>query len=62
MNVSHRGLILGGILEGYSDHTLGGIRASKVLMVRSWMLIRNTTRSTPGAFPPHLCGRTGREE
>ena len=29
MNVSHRGLILGGILEGYSDHTLSGIRGKQ---------------------------------
>ena len=28
-NVSHRGLILGGILEGYSDHTLSGIRGKQ---------------------------------
>ena len=34
--------------------------ASMVLMVRSWMSVRDTIRSTPGASPPHLGGRTGR--
>ena len=29
MNVSPRGLRLGGILEGYSDFTLGGIRGKR---------------------------------
>ena len=29
MNVSPRGLSLGGILEGYSDCTLGGIRGKQ---------------------------------
>ena len=36
--------------------------ASKVLMVRSWMSVKDTIRSTPGASPPHLGGRTGRDE
>ena len=36
--------------------------ASKVLMVRSWIAVRDAIRSTPGAFPPRLVGRTGRDE
>ena len=36
--------------------------ASKVLMVRSWTSVRDAIRSTPGASPPHLGGRTGRDE
>ena len=36
--------------------------ASKVLMVRSWTSVRDAIRSTPGASPPHLGGRTGRVE
>ena len=34
--------------------------ASKVLMVRS--SVRDAIKSTPGASPPHLSGRTGRDE
>ena len=36
--------------------------ASKVLMVRSWTSVRDAIRSTPGASPPCLGGRTGRDE
>ena len=36
--------------------------ASKVLMVRSWMSGRDAIRFTPGASPPHLGGRTRRDE
>ena len=36
--------------------------ASKVLTVRSWTSVRDAIRSTPGAAPPHLSGRTGRGE
>ena len=35
--------------------------ASKVLMVRSWTLVRDAIRSTPVASPHHLGGRTGRD-
>lgn len=35
---------------------------SKVLMVRSWTSVRDAIRSTPGASPPRLGGRTGRAE
>ena len=36
--------------------------ASKALMVRSWTSVRVAIRSTPGASPSHLGGRTGRDE
>ena len=36
--------------------------ASKVLMVRNWILVWDAIRSTPGASPPCLGGRTGRNE
>ena len=36
--------------------------ASKVLMVRSWMSVRDAIRSTSGASPPRLSGRNGRDE
>ena len=60
-NVSPSGLSLGGIPEGYSDCTPGSIRG-KVLMVRNWTSVWDAIRSTPGASPPHLSGRTGRDE
>ena len=37
MNISPSSLSLDGILDGFSDSNLGGIRASMVLMVKSWM-------------------------
>ena len=36
--------------------------ASKVLMVRSWVSVRDAIRSTPGASPPRFGGRNGRDE
>ena len=36
--------------------------ASKVLTVKSWTSVRDAIRSTPGASPPRLGGRTGRDE
>ena len=36
--------------------------ASKVLMVRSWTSVRDAIRSTPGASPPCLGSRTGKDE
>ena len=35
---------------------------SKVLMIRNWTSVWDAIRSTPGASPPHLGGRTGRYE
>ena len=37
MYISPSSLRLDGILDGFSDCNLGGIRASMVLMVKSWM-------------------------
>ena len=36
--------------------------ASKILMVRNWTLVWDKMRSTLAASPPHLSGRTGRDE
>ena len=36
--------------------------ASKVLLVRNWTSVRDVIRSTPGASPTCLSGRTGRDE
>ena len=35
---------------------------AKVLMVRNWTSVCDAIRSTPGASPPHLSGRTRRDE
>ena len=61
MNISPSSLSLDGILEGFSDCNLGGIRASMVLMVKSWMSGRDAIRSTQGTFPDSLSGRTRRD-
>ena len=61
MNISPSSLSLDGIPEGFSDCNLGGIRASMVLMVKSWMSGRDAIRSTHGTFPHSLSGRTGRD-
>ena len=62
MNVSPSGLAW----EAFWKVTLIAPRvaseASKVLMVRSWTAVRDAFRSTPGATPPCLGGRTGRDE
>ena len=36
--------------------------ANKVLMVRSWTSVRDAIRSTPGASPPCLGGRTEKDK
>ena len=36
--------------------------ASKVLMVRSWTSVKDAIMTTPGASPPFLGGRTGRDK
>ena len=61
MNISPSSLSLDGIPEGFSDSTLGGIRASMVLMVKSWMSGRDAIRSTHGTFPHSPSGRTRRD-
>ena len=55
-------LSLGGILEGYSDCTLGGIRGKQDFNSEELESVRDAIRSTPGASPPHLVSRTGRDE
>ena len=35
---------------------------SKVLIVSSWMSVRDAIRPTPDVSPPRLGGRTGRDE
>ena len=53
-------------LEAFKKVTLIAPRvaseASKVLMVRNWTAVRDAIRSTPGASPPCLSGRTRRNE
>ena len=41
MNVSPSGLSLGGILEGYSDCTLGGIRGKQGINDEKWIVSTN---------------------
>ena len=36
--------------------------ASEASEVKGWMSVRDAIRSTPGASPPRLCGRTRRDE
>ena len=36
--------------------------ASEASEVKSWTSVRDAIRSTPGASPPRLSGRTGRDE
>ena len=52
--------------EAFRKVTLIALRVasetSKVLMVKSWTSIRDAIRSTPGASPPCLSGRTRRDE
>ena len=53
-----------------SGLSLGGIRkvtvivprVSSEVIVKNWTSVRDAIRSTPGASPPHLGGRTGRDE
>ena len=66
MNVSPTGLRLGDNPEGYSApprwHQRKRGNEAKVLMVRNCTSTWDAIRSTPGASPPHLSGRTGRGE
>ena len=36
--------------------------ASKVLKAKTWISVRDAIKSTPGASPPCLSGKTGRDE
>ena len=40
----------------------GGPQRQARLKVKSWTLSRDAIKSTPGTSPPHLGGRTGRDE
>ena len=66
MDVPPSGLSLGDIPEGYSvppwvaPEEKGN--QGKVLIVRNWTSIWDAIRSTPGASPPRLGGRTGRDD
>ena len=53
---------LGGILEGYSDCTPGGIRGKQRFNSEELGGSQDAIRSTPGASPPCLSGRTRRDE
>ena len=66
MDVFPSGLSLGDIPEGYSApqwrHQRKRGNQAKVLMVRNWTSIWDAIRSTPGASPPRLGGRKGRDD
>ena len=66
MGDSPSGLSLGGILEGYSALPRWPQRRSRnqaeVLMARNSTSIWDAIRSTPGASPPLLGGRSGRDD
>ena len=58
-NVSPRGLAW----EAFQKVTLTSLRvASETSEVKGWTSVRDAIRSSPGVSPPHLCGRTGRDE
>ena len=49
--------------EAFWKVTLSAPRvASEASEVKSWTSVRDAIRSTSGAFPPCLGGRTGRDE
>ena len=49
--------------EAFRKVTLTAPRVtSEASEVKGWMTVRDVIRSTPGASPPHLSGRTRREE
>ena len=56
------GLSLGGIPEGYSDCTPGGIRGKQGFNGEELDIVWDAIRSTPGASPARLGGRTGRDK
>ena len=61
-NGAPSGLSLGGIPKVTLMAPQVASEASKVLMVRSWTSVRDAIRSTPGASPTRLGGRTRRDE
>ena len=58
MNVSTSSLAC----EAFWKVTLIAPRVASEVMVKSWTSVRDAIKSTPGASPPHLGGRTGRGE
>ena len=48
--------------EAFCKVTLIAPRGASEVMVKSWTSVRDAIRSTPGASPPHLDGRTRRDE
>ena len=48
--------------EAFPKVTLIAPRVAPEVMVKSWTSVRDAIKSTPGASPPHLGGRTGRDE
>ena len=48
--------------EAFWKVTLIALWVASEVMVKSWTSVRDAIRSTPGASPPHLGGRTGRDE
>ena len=48
--------------EAFRKVTLIAPGVASEVMVKSWMSVRDAIKSTPGAFPPCLGGRTGRDE
>ena len=61
-NISPNDLILGGILEDYSDCTPGDIRGKQGFNGEKLDISPGCHQVYPGAFQPHLSGRTGRDE
>ena len=48
--------------EAFRKVTLIVPRVASEVMVKSWTSVRDAIRSTPGASPPRLRGRPGRDE
>ena len=48
--------------EAFQKVTLIAPRVASEVTVKSWTSVRDAIRSTPGTSPPHLGGRTGRDE
>ena len=60
--VSPSGLSQGGIPEGYSDRTPGGVRGKQGFNGEELDVSRGCHQVYPGASPPRLGGRTGRDK
>ena len=62
MNVSPSSLRLGGILEGYSDCTLGGIRGKRGFNGEELDISLGCHQVYPWYISTRLSGRTGRHK